>query len=113
MPMETRHGRKPATAAENFGPQSLPSRYGLTCLAADGLRGECFRDVDSRMKRCDRPPGYVVCANGSFNGAAELRGMGGSDTLLSSVSNNRPWQARPTCGKKRRSIGLYFEQSLG
>ena len=33
-----------------------------------------------------------------------------NSTARSSVSNNIPVQARLTCGKNRRSIGLYFEQ---
>ena len=31
-------------------------------------------------------------------------------TAVSSASNSIPWQARPTCAKKRRSMGLNFEQ---
>ena len=34
-------------------------------------------------------------------------------TTVSKHSNITPWQARVTCEKKRRSIGLYFEQQVG
>ena len=64
----------------------------------------------------DLAAGFVGAAD-DVDGGFESGGGRGvahqAGDAVSSVSNRTPWQARPTCGKKRRSIGLYFEQSLG